>query len=210
MTQEQLSKGINVTRQAVSNWETGKTEPDIDMLHQIAKGLMISIEELIHGENHTKNIWMFLKEKNICSFRSAGVLMKNEKLLVQREKTGTEYALPGGLVEIGEVSEQALIRRFKEEIGADIICDKILWVDESFWEWNGKKAHTITFYYRISLVDADVLHYNREFTPQKCNDNVVFGWIPLKEIQNTTIYPVFIKEKIQNIANHIEHFICNE
>ena len=49
MTQEQLAEKLNVTRQAVSNWENEKTQPDIDTLHRISQELDASVEELIYG-----------------------------------------------------------------------------------------------------------------------------------------------------------------
>ena len=36
MSQEQLAQKIHVTRQAVSNWETGRSQPDLDMLETLA------------------------------------------------------------------------------------------------------------------------------------------------------------------------------
>lgn len=50
MTQEALAEQLNVTRQAVSNWENGKTQPDVESLGQIARILEASVEELIYGE----------------------------------------------------------------------------------------------------------------------------------------------------------------
>lgn len=49
-TQDALAEKLSVTRQAVSNWECGKTEPDIDTLHKIACALEVSVEEIIYGE----------------------------------------------------------------------------------------------------------------------------------------------------------------
>ena len=37
LSQEQLAERLHVTRQAVSSWETGKNQPDIEMLEAIAK-----------------------------------------------------------------------------------------------------------------------------------------------------------------------------
>ena len=207
ITQEQLAEKMNVTRQAVSNWETEKTEPDVDTLQSIAHHFGVPIEELIYSGKNIKDSWSFLKNGNICSLRSAGVLIKNGKLLVQREKDGNEYAIPGGLVKAGETSEEAVIRRYREETGEDIFCDRMLWIEESFWEWNKQKAHTITFYYFISCKS---LIPKTEFTPQKCNGNVLYGWIPIEKVENLKIYPAFIKGKINNISNGIEHFIYRE
>ncbi len=49
LTQEALAEQLNVTRQAISNWENDKTKPDIDTLHQIAQILDVSIEVLVYG-----------------------------------------------------------------------------------------------------------------------------------------------------------------
>ena len=56
ISQSELAENLNVTRQAVSNWETGKTQPDIDTLHKIADMLEISIDELIYGNKRTNNV----------------------------------------------------------------------------------------------------------------------------------------------------------
>lgn len=49
ITQEQLAERLHVTRQAVSNWETGKTQPDIDTLSALAECFEITVEEVIYG-----------------------------------------------------------------------------------------------------------------------------------------------------------------
>ena len=54
ITQEELAESLCVTRQAVSNWETNKTQPDIDMLTKLSVVLEVSVEELIYGESKTK------------------------------------------------------------------------------------------------------------------------------------------------------------
>lgn len=54
LTQEQLAERLCVTRQAVSNWENEKTQPDIDTLHKIAQVLEVSVEELIYGEKRER------------------------------------------------------------------------------------------------------------------------------------------------------------
>lgn len=49
-TQEQLAVELNVTRQAISNWENDKTQPDLESLLLLAKIFNVEIEELIYGE----------------------------------------------------------------------------------------------------------------------------------------------------------------
>lgn len=50
MTQHELANRLNVTRQAVSNWERGKTTPDIDSIQIISEIFAVSIDEIISGE----------------------------------------------------------------------------------------------------------------------------------------------------------------
>lgn len=54
MNQEQLAEQLHVTRQAVSNWETGKTQPDIETLTQLAECFGVSVEQLIYGKEYSK------------------------------------------------------------------------------------------------------------------------------------------------------------
>ena len=52
INQEQLAEQLHVTRQAVSSWETGKTQPDIEMLTRIAEYFDVSVERLIYGREY--------------------------------------------------------------------------------------------------------------------------------------------------------------
>ncbi len=50
LTQDQLAEKLHVTRQAVSNWENGKTQPDLETLSALADCFDIPAEELIYGK----------------------------------------------------------------------------------------------------------------------------------------------------------------
>lgn len=39
--------------------------------------------------------WIFRTDEYICDLRTVGVLVRDGKLLVQRDRDGNEYALPG-------------------------------------------------------------------------------------------------------------------
>lgn len=54
MTQEMLAQKLNVTRQTVSGWETGRTQPDIETLDRLATVFGVEIEELIYGTSRTQ------------------------------------------------------------------------------------------------------------------------------------------------------------
>ena len=56
LTQEQFAIKLNVSRQAVSNWENNKNLPDIGMLILISNVFQISLDQLIKGDNHMNNM----------------------------------------------------------------------------------------------------------------------------------------------------------
>ena len=53
MTQESLSKELNVSAQAVSKWENDQTCPDISLLPELARILGVTVDELLTGKPET-------------------------------------------------------------------------------------------------------------------------------------------------------------
>ena len=47
LTQEQLAERVQVTRQAVSRWETGETQPNTDTLKLVSRVFDVSINTLL-------------------------------------------------------------------------------------------------------------------------------------------------------------------
>ncbi|MGM9664278.1 MAG: NUDIX hydrolase [Eubacteriales bacterium] len=151
--------------------------------------------------------WLFSTDEYICDLRTVAVLIKDNKILVQRDKGGNEYALPGGHIKVGETLEDGLIREIREEMGVQIKCKRLLWSEECFWKWNGKQAHNIAFYYLIELCNDFVIPDNDNFVLQKDNCDVVIGWMPIEELQNITVYPEFLKKEVYHLDESIKHFV---
>ena len=150
-----------------------------------------------------------LFKTNNCIFgvRTVGVLVKDGKLLVQRDIDGNEYALPSGHVKLGETTVDGLVREYKEETDANICCKRLLWTEECFWEWNSRKAHNLVYYYLVKLCDGSAIPDNGEFVSHKDNCDVVIGWISIDKLEDVIIYPEFLKKKIFELDCPSEHFI---
>ncbi len=156
-------------------------------------------------KNKKSKDWNFKTDDNICSFRAVGVLMRNGKVLVQKDNN--EYALPGGHVKIGETAEETIVREFLEETGLNIKCQRMIWVDESLWSYNSKNVHSVEFYF---LVDTyDTIEFSN-FISQKDNCNIMLEWVNVNDVKNLNMYPDFIKDKITDISDGIEHFVYRE
>ena len=54
LSQEQLGEKVNVTRQTISNWELGETQPNPEQLKLLSQTLNVSVDELI--DNNLDNV----------------------------------------------------------------------------------------------------------------------------------------------------------
>ena len=53
MSQDQLAEALHVTRQTVSNYETGRSRPDVEMLTALATALDADVREILYGPAET-------------------------------------------------------------------------------------------------------------------------------------------------------------
>ena len=56
LTQDALAEKISVTRQAISSWETGRTQPDAQMLISLSEVFGEPIETIIYGEKRNTTL----------------------------------------------------------------------------------------------------------------------------------------------------------
>lgn len=56
LTQEQMANMLNVSRQAISNWENNKNLPDLELLVLMSKVFSVSLDQLILGGSDMNNM----------------------------------------------------------------------------------------------------------------------------------------------------------
>ncbi|HAS44210.1 MAG TPA: ADP-ribose pyrophosphatase [Microscillaceae bacterium] len=79
----------------------------------------------------------------------------HQLLLIKTHKWHHKYGLPGGKIDVGETSEQALVREIKEETNLDIFdIEFILAQDVVFSEEFYKPKHFIFLNYRCKTTNS--------------------------------------------------------
>ena len=73
LSQEYLAEQLEVSRQAVSKWETGLSEPDTGNLIRLGQILGVSVEYLASGEEAPPKI--VYVEKHLPTFRIIGFIL---------------------------------------------------------------------------------------------------------------------------------------
>ena len=76
LSQEQLAKKMNVTRQTISKWELNETTPDIKQAKELSKLFKISLDELTENDMTT-----LVMQKVSNTEKLAGLVLKVSKWL---------------------------------------------------------------------------------------------------------------------------------
>lgn len=85
-TQGRLSKRLNISRQAYSNYETGRRDPDLDLLIRLADFYHITLGQLVHQPFSSRNSEI-LRENNTPY--TTGIDPETQDILYLNEKETT-------------------------------------------------------------------------------------------------------------------------
>jgi len=157
---------------------------------------------------------LFKTENFVFSYRLAGILVIDGKVLLQRTLDDAGYAFPGGHAAFSETNAETLVREFKEEISADIVVGNLKWVAEISFSWQDKPCHQICLFYRIDLVKPPQIPLNGSFIAQESFDgktfDLEFSWISIKEIDTIQLYPPIAKKLLLELDGDVHHFVYKE
>lgn len=138
-------------------------------------------------------------EKEEFHVRTCGIIKQKDKFLIMRVNKTSYYHIPGGHIEIGEDSEQAVIREIKEEIGCDVQEAILFSIQENFWTRSAKKCHGIEFYYIIKpKQQLQMQDYTRIENDKGEEKLLEFKWVTVEELKNIDLRPANIKDMLIN------------
>lgn len=136
-------------------------------------------------------------------YRVSCIIICDDEVLL--EKYGEDnFCLPGGYVELGETSKEAVLRKIKEE--TNFLLNEVNYIgiiENFFTNIRNDKTHEIDIYYKTNIIKEDK---NKIDLKKKENDkgNIVnhnLKWIKIKDLDK--IKPLLV---IKIIKNNIDNF----
>ncbi len=77
MTQEEVAEQVGLTRQAVSSYESGRTQPGLDILERLAQVYEVELTDIVYGRSKSAKIQ---KALNITAMVAAAVVLAAQLL----------------------------------------------------------------------------------------------------------------------------------
>ena len=121
-------------------------------------------------------------------YKSAGIIIRGGKLLVERSTGKTAFISPGGSIEAGEKGKQALVRELEEEFDIEVKESDL----EEFGSFeapaSGQEHRTV--YMQVFIVKRF------KGQPKPSSEVEEIAWITSKNEQNLEIGSIFEHEVI--------------
>ena len=144
------------------------------------------------------------------NYRVAGILIIQDRILLEKDSIYGFWVLPGGRCEINEESAVTVCREFHEELDYKIRTLNLVSLNENFFEYDGEKFHEIGLYYECELLDdVDPEQFENEFNGLE--ESHIYKWWEIDELETIQFYPLEVKTMIlkQEIGKFL-HFVTRE
>jgi ADP-ribose pyrophosphatase YjhB (NUDIX family) len=139
--------------------------------------------------------------------RIVGIAYDGDRVLLHRAVTDAFWALPGGRAELLETAAETLRREMREEMAEEVTVERLVWIAENFFEYNGRAHHEIGFYFLMHLPIDSPLRDQPSFLGQEGDMPVYFEWHPIDTLENVVLYPTFLRTGLKSIPVGVVHII---
>jgi 8-oxo-dGTP pyrophosphatase MutT (NUDIX family) len=140
-------------------------------------------------------------------YRVAAVALQDSCVLIHQFEGSQYWSLPGGNVEMGETSQEALKRELQEEAELTFRIERLLWVHENLFERaDGRQVHELAIYYLIELNES----LDNSMDGWEDDLRLHFRWVPLDQLSEHNLVPPFLKQALLSLPETPVHLITVE
>lgn len=141
-------------------------------------------------------------ENTVFGVRATALIVEEGKLLVVEDEDG--FYTIGGAIQVGERTEEAVIREVKEELGVKAQTGQLAFVVENRFEQDGVSYHNIEFHYLVNLLEDAPLTMQEDEKSQPCE------WIDLDKLEDFQLVPAFLKTALPDWDGQLRHIHLKE
>jgi 8-oxo-dGTP pyrophosphatase MutT (NUDIX family) len=143
--------------------------------------------------------------------RAAAVALHQGRVLLNRNEPDDFWSLPGGRLEAGESSADALRREMAEELDIDIEIGRMIWVVENFFDYENQPLGEIGFYYDVEFPESITKHATGEpFYGKEGALKIIFQWYRPEHLDDIDLRPGFLAKALQDIPSTTQHIIYSD
>ena len=124
------------------------------------------------------------KEFEICV---RGIIQKQGKILVCKNKVKDYYFFPGGHVDFGESAKDALIRELKEELNVSVRGVSFIGATENIFQEGGQKKHEFNLVFSVKA---------EKVKDKSMEDHLEFYFFDIKRFAKEKVLPTTLKEQV--------------
>jgi 8-oxo-dGTP pyrophosphatase MutT (NUDIX family) len=145
---------------------------------------------------------------DVFNVRVAVALVHHDRLLVQGDVRYPFLLPPGGRCRLNEQTSEAARREVAEELGCSVEIKRLLWLVESFFGFDGRRVHELTFVYEgILPQDAPFLDVDGDFKGAEDDPRLFFRWVPLASLATLELYPEVLRFSMGRFPSYTERVV---
>lgn len=131
------------------------------------------------------------------NYRVVAAAFDAGRVLLHRAERDDFWALPGGRAQIGEPAPEALRRELREELDEEVRVERLLWVVDNFFDWQGRAWHELALIFEVRLpAESELLRRDEPFRGYEDGVPLIFQWFAVEGLAPVRLYPTFLREAL--------------
>lgn len=129
-------------------------------------------------------------------FRVSSVIIKDNHILLEKAKKYDGYCFPGGHVELGETTKEAITRELKEELNITVTKLDLLCVQENIYKnKDNYSIQEINYFYKVKTpVKVKNDAYEVKEIDKGLEKTHIFEWVKLDMLDSLCVQPLSVRD----------------
>jgi len=148
------------------------------------------------------------------NLRAAAIVLRDGYVLVTRTTLDTVWYLPGGRVEWGESTREAVAREIVEELGVEAKVGELAIILENFFQHEGRGWHEMACYFPATVPDDFPFRRDGEVCYRSRDGEVdlEFRWIrtDAETLRVNRFMPPALHQELAALPTTVRHIVWSD